>query len=273
MNGNGNLEGSQGRSNATGFTLIELLIVIAIIAILAAILFPVFARARENARRASCQSNLKQLALSVMQYTQDYDEYHKGMDGWQFTNIAPDGWTVAMAPYIKSSAVIVCPSWSPRPAAGVPTYTMNGMLAGAAKASGVRIGAFQSGSGCDGNPCTGQGVPLSAIAFPSQTILMVEDITGSKGGWLTYVGTGGLYGFDASGSNIQQGRQIHLDGMNMSFVDGHVKWYSTAKLLTLGTTVPFAGFLNGARTGANNFYKHNGDIDMQVTENDSKSAS
>jgi prepilin-type N-terminal cleavage/methylation domain-containing protein len=58
----------------TGFTLIELLVVIAIIAILAAILFPVFARARENARRASCQSNLKQIGLAVYQYTQDYDE-------------------------------------------------------------------------------------------------------------------------------------------------------------------------------------------------------
>src|SRR5689334_5202516 len=57
-----------------GFTLIELLVVIAIIAILAAILFPVFARARENARRASCQSNLKQIGLGIMMYTQDYDE-------------------------------------------------------------------------------------------------------------------------------------------------------------------------------------------------------
>jgi prepilin-type N-terminal cleavage/methylation domain-containing protein len=57
-----------------GFTLIELLVVIAIIAILAAILFPVFARARENARRASCQSNLKQIALGVFMYNQDYDE-------------------------------------------------------------------------------------------------------------------------------------------------------------------------------------------------------
>ena len=58
----------------TAFTLIELLVVIAIIAILAAILFPVFARARENARRSSCQSNLKQIALGIKQYTQDYDE-------------------------------------------------------------------------------------------------------------------------------------------------------------------------------------------------------
>ena len=60
----------------TGFTLIELLVVIAIIAILAAILFPVFARARENARRSSCQSNMKQIGLGFMQYTQDYDEQY-----------------------------------------------------------------------------------------------------------------------------------------------------------------------------------------------------
>ena len=62
------------KQHRRGFTLIELLVVIAIIAILAAILFPVFARARENARRASCQSNLKQLGLAIMQYVQDYDE-------------------------------------------------------------------------------------------------------------------------------------------------------------------------------------------------------
>ncbi|HAZ64135.1 MAG TPA: hypothetical protein DCZ72_11075, partial [Armatimonadetes bacterium] len=64
------------RGSRRGFTLIELLVVIAIIAILAAILFPVFAKAREKARAASCQSNLKQLGLSVMQYTQDWDEMY-----------------------------------------------------------------------------------------------------------------------------------------------------------------------------------------------------
>src|SRR5471032_187855 len=66
--------GYAGRAKFKGFTLIELLVVIAIIAILAAILFPVFARARENARRASCQSNLKQIGLGFQQYSQDYDE-------------------------------------------------------------------------------------------------------------------------------------------------------------------------------------------------------
>ena len=65
-----------------GFTLIELLVVIAIIAILAAILFPVFARAREKARMASCQSNLKQLALGILMYAQDYDSYKRRINRW-----------------------------------------------------------------------------------------------------------------------------------------------------------------------------------------------
>src|SRR5687767_6194063 len=80
----------------SGFTLIELLVVIAIIAILAAILFPVFARARENARRASCQSNLKQVGLGFVQYTQDYDERYPMLfegadieDGAHFTYGTP----------------------------------------------------------------------------------------------------------------------------------------------------------------------------------------
>ena len=91
----------------SAFTLIELLVVIAIIAILAAILFPVFARARENARRSSCQSNLKQIALGFMQYTQDYDEKFPGSD-WRQHKLAltrpanPFGWADGLQPYLKS---------------------------------------------------------------------------------------------------------------------------------------------------------------------------
>jgi len=83
-----------------GFTLIELLVVIAIIAILAAILFPVFARARENARRSSCQSNMKNIALGFKQYIQDYDEKYP----------AKDTWTTAIFTYTKSDQVLRCPS-------------------------------------------------------------------------------------------------------------------------------------------------------------------
>jgi prepilin-type N-terminal cleavage/methylation domain-containing protein/prepilin-type processing-associated H-X9-DG protein len=88
------------------FTLIELLVVIAIIAILAAILFPVFARARENARRASCQSNEKQIALGVLQYVQDYDEITPPSD-----QVGPES-SRGVQSYLKSSQIFVCPSTS-----------------------------------------------------------------------------------------------------------------------------------------------------------------
>src|SRR5687768_182630 len=82
-----------------GFTLIELLVVIAIIALLAAILFPVFARARENARKTSCLNNCKQMALGLMQYSQDYDELlPKGS-----SNNRGNGWAGPTLTYVKSA--------------------------------------------------------------------------------------------------------------------------------------------------------------------------
>lgn len=97
------------------FTLIEILVVIAIISVLAAILFPVFARARENARRASCQSNLRQLALGFMQYMQDYDErtpLRHGAAPSLVTAQTPYGWADSLQPYLKSTQIFKCPSES-----------------------------------------------------------------------------------------------------------------------------------------------------------------
>jgi prepilin-type N-terminal cleavage/methylation domain-containing protein len=102
------------------FTLIELLVVIAIIAILAAILFPVFARARENARRASCMSNLKQIGLGFMMYAQDYDENYPS--SFYYTDEVTDPnwgasggqnymfWMQMVYPYVKSNQIFFCPS-------------------------------------------------------------------------------------------------------------------------------------------------------------------
>jgi prepilin-type N-terminal cleavage/methylation domain-containing protein/prepilin-type processing-associated H-X9-DG protein len=106
--------GRRGRGDRSGFTLIELLIVIAIIAILAAILFPVFGRARENARRTSCSSNLKQIGLGLLQYSQDNDE--KLVRAWSGSKTGSDGnsnrWMDAIFPYVKSEQLFNCPSHS-----------------------------------------------------------------------------------------------------------------------------------------------------------------
>jgi prepilin-type N-terminal cleavage/methylation domain-containing protein/prepilin-type processing-associated H-X9-DG protein len=108
----------QIRSRKSAFTLIELLVVIAIIAILAAILFPVFAQAREKARQASCLSNQKQLGLGIMQYVQDYDETYPQAYYYKNNTATTNGgsaggyitWTVTVQPYVKNAQIFVCPS-------------------------------------------------------------------------------------------------------------------------------------------------------------------
>ena len=103
------MEQRNRQNSDKAFTLIELLVVIAIIAILAAILFPVFAIAREKARQTSCTSNLKQLGLGVLQYVQDYDEYYPA--GQFATQYGPGcGWVGQIYPYVKSNALFTCPS-------------------------------------------------------------------------------------------------------------------------------------------------------------------
>src|SRR3569623_1503038 len=112
----------------SGFTLIELLVVIAIIAILAAILFPVFAQAREKARAISCLSNVKQINLGFMMYMQDYDEtwlYRPGGSardecGWRYVCDADapyENWDIVVQPYLKNYQITACPSAKPEKAA------------------------------------------------------------------------------------------------------------------------------------------------------------
>jgi prepilin-type N-terminal cleavage/methylation domain-containing protein/prepilin-type processing-associated H-X9-DG protein len=99
------------RSGRRGFTLIELLVVIAIIAILAAILFPVFAQAREAARITSCASNMRQLSLGVLMYTQDFDETLPMVTNYAAATNAPDRvWTNTVQPYVKNTGIFLCPS-------------------------------------------------------------------------------------------------------------------------------------------------------------------
>ncbi len=191
-----------------GFTLIELLVVIAIIAILAAILFPVFARARENARRASCQSNLKQITLGIKQYVQDYDELYPTYLGNNDSATAEWGWAGAIQPYVKSTQIFQCPSEPTSPSgatsvsSGYSDYFYN-----------LRISsASYSGTYTD-------AVKDSAFTYTSNTIMIGDWITSSGA---SNVGDAPRY-FATDPTYSPSGRR-HLEGANYGFVDGHVKW-------------------------------------------------
>jgi len=221
------------KKSGLGFTFIELLVVIAIIALLAAILFPAFGRARENARRTTCQSNLKQIGLGVMQYLQDYDEcyplaiYGSANDG--------TGWAVSVQPYLKSLGVYQCPSDRTDPSnnkslEGYTDYWYNAAL---------------SWNGSTGTPSYKKAIKSSALLFPSLTIMNGDGTGGSDhsrgsyrmNGCLNGGGYGpsysendpayysctatGVVTANGSGNSVNK----HFQGHNLCFADGHVKWY------------------------------------------------
>ncbi len=183
-----------------GFTLIELLVVIAIIAILAAILFPVFARAREKARQTSCLSNVKQMMLGVLMYTQDYDERFPmdGMyNGFGSYPSAPF-WDVLLQPYIKNTQIYRCPSAPASASAnGTRNYSYNAIVGG----SWVNPqGAFS----------------LAQIGSPSTVIILSDEPFADAQNGLSDWGLRGSGDFCA----------VHSGGMNLGLADGHAKWQS-----------------------------------------------
>jgi prepilin-type N-terminal cleavage/methylation domain-containing protein/prepilin-type processing-associated H-X9-DG protein len=213
------------RTQATmnrGFTLIELLVVIAIIAILAAILFPVFGRARENARRASCSSNLKQIGIGIAQYTQDYDEKFPMVDQG-LLGVGTQGYPfhARLQPYIKSTQVFSCPSNSQSTQVYQPSNT------GTATVDNHYLGnGMNNNTGWDGNfdyprpldasdnanPGTALCRSLSEAASPSRTLVVVE-YNGTRS--RANVGSVSV----AGGLNPTN----HLGTSNYLFLDGHVK--------------------------------------------------
>jgi prepilin-type N-terminal cleavage/methylation domain-containing protein/prepilin-type processing-associated H-X9-DG protein len=232
------------------FTLIELLVVIAIISILAAILFPVFARARENARRASCQSNLKQIGLGVLQYTQDYDEKYPpkywgnsatqtdpSMPGYTFAesdNVAYKHyvtWMDIIFPYVKSTQIFLCPSGNQQVglSAGLPSTEMYGYSGGM---SGSHRGSYGGGSG---------GAPAALAELPrvAETIMLL-DYNNYWGLQANPVDAGNISRTTTNYYNCAAPGTVliapHLEGGNICYADGHVKWQPLSKFQALPNT-------------------------------------
>ena len=224
----------QGFTKPTGFTLIELLVVIAIIALLAAILFPVFSRARENARKSSCANNEKQILVGIAQYVQDYDEiYPQSAIDWSGST-ANAAWPQLLQTYLKSTQVFQCPSDSNK------TTTMANV------ASSGRYGAnFHTSylANCinSGNSYGLFDAAAADVVAPSSTVAIsdgnldpvdtaapwVDENTARNGAWqLVQPG----YGWNTN-TYFGAPDDRHLETVNVGFADGHVKamrrevWY------------------------------------------------
>jgi prepilin-type N-terminal cleavage/methylation domain-containing protein/prepilin-type processing-associated H-X9-DG protein len=189
--------------NGRGFTLVELLVVIAIIAILASILFPVFARARENARRSSCLSNLKQIGLGYMQYSQDYDEKYPEV----YVENPMRGWYYLVQPYIKSSQLFNCPS-----ASSVPNYEGQEWIASERLSYGVTVVRDTVWS-------------LSQMQKPAQRV-MVGDVLDN----FRLCPEGFSVATWGATDSPRLPAYRHLETTNILFFDGHVKSMKKAQL-------------------------------------------
>jgi prepilin-type N-terminal cleavage/methylation domain-containing protein/prepilin-type processing-associated H-X9-DG protein len=188
-----------------GFTLIELLVVIAIIAILAAILFPVFARAREKARQTSCLSNVKQISLAAQMYTQDYDEK------WVPWATSMNWWWGTAVPYIKNQQIFACPSGDGDP--------FRASTCGPTENRTVHYGANCGEGGQNGTQVPNWRGPmwqsLAAIGSPAETIWMGDS---------TCVNLGPNQLYPTQGTTCPGYSARHNEGVNLGFCDGHAKW-------------------------------------------------
>ncbi len=249
-----------------GFTLIELLVVIAIIAILAAILFPVFAKAREKARQASCTSNLKQLTLAILQYAQDYDEKFPYSTPGCVAGWGQQGspWWTSTAPYHMNAGILMCPS-------SQSDWINNAGGCGGAHCAqrvpgqmglnygySIAIGSNHSDVNGAAECCGSRGGKMAALKHPAESFLLADGGRANIGGGLWPGGaacagsfsdgicapivmanhlSGCAHGVCGFGGTFAQRLQMlgttadacarHNGGGNIAFADGHVKWFKS----------------------------------------------
>jgi prepilin-type N-terminal cleavage/methylation domain-containing protein/prepilin-type processing-associated H-X9-DG protein len=233
---------SQARTACRAFTLIELLVVIAIISLLAAILFPVFARARENARRTTCSSNIKQMNTAFLMYIQDYDEtmipnYRSNADVGLPTS-ANDGntnyWRYTLQPYLKNTQVLICPSGKPVPDAMAPNnqllleYAYNTQLWLTSPGPGISAG----------------GKKLSLVDKPAEKVNFFDcnnygAAVQPSAAYAQHYGQAWV-DVNSTPANRTEANTRHLGGSNIGFVDGHVKWYKAESIMGWDYNTSFA---------------------------------
>lgn len=225
-----------------GFTLIELLVVIAIIAILAAILFPVFAQAREKARQTACLSNTKQMGTATMMYVQDYDEtYPSGMYAANQSLRQPEVWFNQLQPYIKNTNVYQCPSggaankyfWLPYPVDYVVNWHMIRSTVTPAR-----------------TPTGTPALAMAAVDAPADYILISETNRGMNNyNWhandFNWVRTFGWRRFFLYRDALTR----HNSGMVAVFADGHSSWLRMPERTISPNDAPDLGVLGDCKTG------------------------
>jgi len=221
-----------------GFTLIELLVVIAIISILASILFPVFARAREQARKASCLSNLNQMGLAVMMYVQDYDEtYPIGRFNLPPTPFAY--WYDVIAPYVKNKQVFVCPTAGQQVRSG--GYGWN--VRGTSTTNGFGYYKSDPPTAANWGTPTGGALNIAAVEEAANTILITDPSSNNNvaSGMVYAIGYstidyipvlhGGQIGpfYDGTKTEAPASTVARGGGGNYLFADGHAKYLEASR--------------------------------------------